>query len=77
VLSVWCGVQLMWVGFGVVWDLRLLGLIDTRTEEVAYLCCDFTAKVWHRHCHLATVGMCTCHVQSCAVEPQLPCAWLC
>jgi hypothetical protein len=35
----------MWTGFGVVWDLRTLGLIDMRTEEVAYLCCDFSAKV--------------------------------
>jgi hypothetical protein len=37
--------QLMWVGFGVVWDLRMADLIGTHTEEVAYLCCDFTAKV--------------------------------
>lgn len=37
--------QCMWTGFGVVWDLAALGLIDTHTEEVAYLCCDFSAKV--------------------------------
>lgn len=37
--------QVMWCGFGVVWDLRLLGLVDTHTEEVANLCCDFAAKV--------------------------------
>jgi bacteriorhodopsin len=40
-----CALQLMWTGFGVVWDLRMAGLIDTNTEEVAYLCCDFAAKV--------------------------------
>lgn len=28
-----------------MWDLRALDLIDMRTEEVAYLCCDFSAKV--------------------------------
>lgn len=28
-----------------MWDLRALDLIDMHTEEVAYLCCDFSAKV--------------------------------
>lgn len=35
----------MWTGFGVVWELRMADIIDTRTEEVAHLCCDFAAKV--------------------------------
>lgn len=36
---------MMWTTFGLVWDLRMLGFIDTGVEEVVYLCCDFSAKV--------------------------------
>lgn len=36
---------MMWVTFGLVWDLRMLGYLSTDVEEVVYLCCDFSAKV--------------------------------
>jgi hypothetical protein len=73
--AVCCGVQLMWIGFGVVWDLRLLGLIDTRTEEVAYLCCDFSAKVRIGTVPLPAVAPCTCTMHTRVLwkwMPQLP-----
>ncbi len=35
----------LWAGFGVVWDLGMLGYISMETEEVCNLFLDFTAKV--------------------------------
>lgn len=44
--------QLMWITFGLVWDLRRLGAIDAVQEDVLYLSCDFMAKVWtHMRLH--------------------------
>lgn len=40
--------QLMWVTFGAVWDLRRAGAITPLQEEVLYLCADFLAKVRRR-----------------------------
>eukprot|EP00775_Hariotina_reticulata_P013644 gene13644-13767_t len=37
--------MVMWVMFGVIWDLKMFGLVSTATEEVVNLCCDFAAKV--------------------------------
>jgi signal transduction histidine kinase len=35
----------MWAAFGVIWDLRMFGLVGLQVEEVVNLCCDFSAKV--------------------------------
>jgi hypothetical protein len=40
--------QLMWSAFGVIWDLRMFGLVGLEAEEVVNLCCDFSAKVRQR-----------------------------
>jgi hypothetical protein len=37
--------QVMWSAFGVIWDLRMFGLVGLEVEEVVNLCCDFSAKV--------------------------------
>ncbi|KAF6266651.1 hypothetical protein COO60DRAFT_1654489 [Scenedesmus sp. NREL 46B-D3] len=37
--------QFMWSAFGVIWDLRMFGLVGLKVEEVANICCDFSAKV--------------------------------
>lgn len=37
--------QIMWSAFGVIWDLRMFGLVGLEAEEVVNLCCDFAAKV--------------------------------
>jgi hypothetical protein len=47
----------MWTGFGVVWDLRVLGLISTRSEEIGNLCSDFAAKVCGSSDSFATQGL--------------------
>jgi uncharacterized membrane protein len=37
--------QVMWAAFGVIWDLRMFGLVGLMVEEAVNLCCDFSAKV--------------------------------
>jgi hypothetical protein len=31
--------------FGIIWDLKMFGLVSSATDELVNLCCDFSAKV--------------------------------
>lgn len=63
--------QLMWVTFGAVWDLRRVGAITPLQEEVLYLCADFLAKVRRgtgaataaSQCYVLVCTLCAIHLQ--------------